>query len=219
MLGCEMLKSHWKLQKFWVNNREGELKQFRTDFRASAGQFVRFILSPLSNNAWCWETPMMSSSLLLLWETDVTSVPHNHHDRMMRLFAVWKFGGKKTASIVVFSQCNICNLCENAHTNPIGSPRNIFPRANYLHEKKLIRSVKGPKAPSSHNVFGHSVVGYRAHRLIHSADSDEGDKFSVGRPANWVRWQFVVRLPVSCYFPVCQAGLSWFPVLESRSKQ
>ncbi len=30
--------------------------------------------------------------MLLLWDMDVTSAPHNHHDSLMRLFAVQMFG-------------------------------------------------------------------------------------------------------------------------------
>lgn len=56
--------------------------------------------------------------MLLLWETNVTDVPHNYCDWMMHLITVQKF--KKTNpspqnKSVAFSQHNIRILCENTH--------------------------------------------------------------------------------------------------------
>lgn len=107
---------------------------------------------------------------------------------------------RKTSSIIVFHSVIFLMFMKML---TLSQWEKFFP-VPIICMKKLIWSVKGPEAHSSHNVFGHGVAGYQAHRLIYSADSNQGDKFSVGHPANWVRWQFVLRLPVSCYFPVSQ---------------
>lgn len=77
------------------------------------------------------------SLMLLLQEMAVTSVWHNHHDRMMRLVAVLKFGEIKLDlknQVVAFLERNIWILYKKKILMPSQQFSNFFDE-NYLHLK------------------------------------------------------------------------------------
>ncbi len=70
---------------------------------------------------------------MLLWDTDVTSAPHNHRDWLMRLFTGQMFGkidlnpkNKRFA----FSLRNICVLCGFTNNTNSNLKKYIFVQIN-----------------------------------------------------------------------------------------